>query len=314
MRKLRAFFLRRFEVSLVLAILVGILAIAFLVYYKFAFLNFFFIPVILSGYYLGRKHAVLSASLSILLVALYLVFVNVEMGRGIGRSWDEIITLVTWAGFLILTGGIIGGLSEEREAKIKKLRQAYIGVLDILLRYLEFGDEAKTHTLRVALLAGKIAGGLGLSVREVENIKSAAMLIEATGLRTNLELFDEVGSFMKEDFAPLKAGLGVKDRIMLETVASLLAEVRPILDGYVHHYVEEAKILDKELSTIPVGSSIVALADHYDKITSGVARAAAKESIKTLMDIEMLRGRAFPASVVQALFDTIPASERTAGI
>jgi hypothetical protein len=314
MRKLKSFFFRRFEVSLVLAIVIGILAIAFLVYYKFSFLNFFFLPVILSGYYLGKRHAVLSASFSVLLVILYLVFVNVNMGRRIGTSWDEIITLVTWAGFLILTGGIIGSLSEEREARIKKLRQAYMGVLDILLRYLELGDENETHTMRVALLAGKIAKGLGLSVRESENIKSAAMLLEAAGLRNNLALFDEVGAFMREDFAPFKAELGVKDRIMLETVASLLAEVRPILDGYVRHYVRDAGIPDKNLSEIPIGSSIVALADHYDKITSGVARAAAKESIKTLMDIEMLRGRAFPASAVQALFDTIPASERTAGI
>ena len=74
MKNVKTFFLKHFEGSLILLILVGILAIAFLVHFKFAFLNFFFLPVILAGYFLGKKEAVLISILSILLVVLYILF------------------------------------------------------------------------------------------------------------------------------------------------------------------------------------------------------------------------------------------------
>jgi hypothetical protein len=61
MGRLKTFFLQRFELALIILIFIGILAIAFLVHYKLAFLNFFFLPVILSGYFLGKRQAVLTA-------------------------------------------------------------------------------------------------------------------------------------------------------------------------------------------------------------------------------------------------------------
>ena len=67
MIKIKKFVLKHFEASLIILILVGILAIAFLVHYKFSFLNFFFLPVILSGYFLGKRRAVLTSIFCILL-------------------------------------------------------------------------------------------------------------------------------------------------------------------------------------------------------------------------------------------------------
>ena len=61
MKAKKSFFFRHFEGSLIALILFGIVAIALLVRFEFAFLNFFFLPVILSGYYLGKKKAVLTA-------------------------------------------------------------------------------------------------------------------------------------------------------------------------------------------------------------------------------------------------------------
>jgi len=80
MKTVKAFALRHFETTLIILILFGVIAIAFLVHYKFAFLNFFFLPVILAGYYLGKRQAVLTASLCVLSVILYLIFAYVLPG------------------------------------------------------------------------------------------------------------------------------------------------------------------------------------------------------------------------------------------
>ena len=86
MNKFKEFVLKHFEVSLIILILVGIFSIAFLVHYKFSFLNFFFLPVILSGYFLGKQRAVLTAIFCILLMVLYFLFFNLLFGTGPGLS------------------------------------------------------------------------------------------------------------------------------------------------------------------------------------------------------------------------------------
>jgi len=91
-----------------------------------------------------------------------------------------------------------------------------------------------------------------------------------------------------------------KEKVMLKTTASLLKEIEPLLFGYFLYYVEESGIVDKDLKKIPVGSSIIALADMYERISSGQL-AHEDSKIQSFTDIEKLAGRTFPPSIVQAL-------------
>ena len=303
--RLRALALRHFETSLIVIILFGIVAIALLVNYKFAFLNFFFLPVILAGYYLGKKQAVLTACLCILLVVLYHIFSQVLLPSLPRISLDEILNIVTWAGFLILTAAVIGIIAEQREAKMRSLQGAYTGVLEIMIKYLEVADERKPRSVRVAHLAGKIATAAKMSTFHVENIKSAALLLEAGDLRSNLHLYDDVAAFMEAERARSGKAVDDKAKILLRTTASLLKEVEPILANYFYHYVEEANVLDKDLATVPMDSSIIALADLVDRLNTDMLPAPWKNEVRSLQDIRKLSGRAFPAPAVQALFHVI---------
>jgi len=307
-RRLKAFALRHFETTLIVIILFGIVAIAFLVQYKFAFLNFFFLPVILAGYNLGKRQAVLTASLCVLLVALYHIFSRVLFGSLPQMSLDEVLNIVTWAGFLILTAAIIGMIAEQREARLKSLQGAYSGVLEIMLKYLEVADEQKPRSVRVAHLAGKIASAAKMSTFHIENIKSAALLLEAGDLRSNLHLYEEVAAFMEAESGPSGKAADDRAKVLLKTTASLLKEVEPILANYFYHYVEEAEILDKDLSTVPMGSSIIALADLIDRLNTDMLPAPWKDEVRSLQDIRKLSGRAFPAPAVQALFQVVSPS------
>jgi hypothetical protein len=310
MNKIREFILKRFEVSLIILILVGIFAIVFLVHYKFTFLNFFFLPVILSGYFLGQKRAVLTAIFSILLVLLYLLFFNILSGTGPGLSLDSAINLITWGGFLILTGAIIGTVSEQREKRIRNLRRSYVGSLEILLKYMEVADEVKPRSMRVARLAGKMAEAAGLEKREVENIKSAALLYEAGDLQSSLPFFSEVVEFMASEMEPSESRLSDRENVMLNSAASLLKEVEPILSNYFHHYIEEADVLDKDLDNIPLGSVLIALADIHDRLTNNVPPLQEAEEYGSRAGIEKLGGRAFPHVALYSLHEAVSLLER----
>lgn len=301
MNKIIELLRRHFEGVMLVFIFVGIFTIAFVVQNKFSFLSFFFFPVILSGYFLGKKKAVLTGILCILLIVLYLIFSVLLFNRQRQLSFDEIIILLTWASFLVLTGGVIGAVSERREGLVKNMRRAYIGVLEIMLKFLEVTEEKRPRSLRVSILSGKIASAADLSTREVENIKSAALFYEAGDLRSNLHLFEEIVDFMKSDIKVSDTQTVDKEQLMRSTTASLLKAIGPFLSGYLLHYVKEADKLDKNLEKIPSGSSVIALADLYDKISAQVPIHLGSYEVKSFEDIEKLSGRSFPGFVIQAL-------------
>lgn len=308
MRKIKTWIRKHFELSIVILILIGILVTAFLVYNKLGFLNFFFLPVILSGYFLGKREAILTASFCVVLVILYQFFMNFSQGQRWHPTLDELTSIISWASFLILTAAIIGVLTEQKERRIKKMSRSYIGALKIMLKYFEVADEKKPHSLRVSHLSGKIAQTAGLSTTEVENIKSAALLHEAGDLQSSLLFFEEVVDFMSGDINISETQTIDKEQILLSTTASLLSAIEPLLSGYYQHYIKEVDNLDKSLNEIPVGSSIIAIANLYDKIVSQVPGSLGGVEIGSLEDIEGLSGRSFPASFVRALREAVKAS------
>ncbi len=280
--------------------LAGILAISFLVRYQISFLNFFFLPVILAGYYLGKRKGVLLAVMCVLLVILDFVFQEKVFGGRNRLSFDELINVATWGGFLVVTGGLLGSVAEQRANKLRGMRQAYIGVLSVLLKYLEVADEKETRSVRIARLAGTMAERAGLSTRDVENVKSAALLCDARELGSSLHLFEDVVGFMELD---RKAGPGISDRerVLLKTTASLLKEIGPLLEGYFRYYVKEAGNADKDLEAVPFGSSLIALAGICDGIKAqGVAHIGPME-VRSLRELDALKGRAFSARALRTL-------------
>jgi hypothetical protein len=299
-RKLKDAVAAHFEGFVLAVALAGIFAIAFLIRYKISFLNFFFLPVILAGYYLGKRKGVLLAVLCVLFVVLYFVFQEKVFGSGHRLTFDEIIDVVAWGGFLIVTGGLLGSVAEQRENKLRGMRQAYVGVLSVLLKYLEVADEKETRPVRVARLAGAMAERAGLAKRDVENVKSAALLCDAGELASSLPLFEDVVGFMQLDG---KAGpaLSDRERVLLKTTASLLKEIGPLLEGYFRYYVKEAGNADKDLDAVPFGSSLIALAGICDGIKVHGAAHIGPMEVGSLKELEVLKGRAFTARALQTL-------------
>lgn len=67
MDRAKRYLLANFENLFVLVALLSTAGVNYLVPTKLAFLNFYFLPIILAGYYLGRRSAVLGALLCTLM-------------------------------------------------------------------------------------------------------------------------------------------------------------------------------------------------------------------------------------------------------
>jgi adenylate cyclase len=122
MEIVKRYILRNFEQVFVLVLLVGVGFINHLAPYKLAFLNFYYIPVLLAAYYLGTRQAVLGASLAVVLVSIYAsLFPDRFAPAGDGnrvQPLDLAANIATWGCFLVLTGAAVGRLNQKLKQEI----------------------------------------------------------------------------------------------------------------------------------------------------------------------------------------------------
>ena len=122
MEKLKNYLIRNFEQTFVLLVLVATVTINYFVPQKIAFLDFYFLPVILGAYYLGRRRAVLGATLCVVLVAIYVSLYQQDFIIE-NNEFNTYLRVVIWAGFLILAGAVVGRLQERLVGEVQTTRQ-----------------------------------------------------------------------------------------------------------------------------------------------------------------------------------------------
>ena len=266
MERFKQFILRHFEKILVAVILVAALVGTYVVQEKFIILNFYYLPVLTAGYFLGRRMGVLAAVFSILAVLICVLVFPMRFLDG-----NEMLTglpqLSSWGGFLILVSFTVGTLYEKNEQRVKELKNAYIGVLEILSKYLESTDRyTKGHSVRVSELAMEIAIAMGLPRSEVENIRVSGLLHDIGKIEISGEILSKAAELSTEE-KELMNEHTVKGAYILTAVGSVLKEVVPIVVAH-HQYFADTFENNVGTHKIPLGARVIAVADAYDAMTT----------------------------------------------
>ena len=122
--RLRNIIVRHLEFLFILLVALIVVAVFYVLPYKIAFLNFFFLPVLSAAYFLGRRQAVMSAVLCLLSGVLF-AYYRPEWFTVPGTHLDAFLVLGTWGGFLILTSAAIGSLQENLDKGFHDTRRLY---------------------------------------------------------------------------------------------------------------------------------------------------------------------------------------------
>jgi len=295
MDKFKAFINSHFEALLVVVLFLGIELIFLFAFSKTAFLDFYYLPVLLAGYFLGKKSAILTSVASVLLVAFFFI-----VGPFLLASESElqkiVLDVLIWAFFLLLTGLLVGNLYEQKQSKVEQLKVAYIGVLEILSKYLESHDRyTKGHSVRVADYAMETAIAMHLTRDEVENVRIAGLLHDIGKVEVSLDLLQKSAHLTKEE-KQLIDKHSEKGAKLLGLVGSVLENAIPIVQAHHRYFFEE----EKKKGTVPLGARIIAVADAYDAMTTDRPYQAAKPLWQALAEIEKEVGHKFDPAVVEA--------------
>lgn len=310
MDKVKIYVFKHFEKILVLSILLGIVIINYFASYKLGFLNFFYLPIIAAGYFLGKRMAVLTALLCVLVVvAFLLISPSSFFTSGVDKTY-VIVSLTAWSSFLILTSAAIGYLYEEREKKIKDLKTAYIGILEILAKYLESTDRyTEGHSVRVAHLAEDIARAMGLPSFERENIRAAALLHDIGKTEISMDIVRKAAALTSEEREVMSSHAEKGARI-ISMVGGVLEEAVPIVLAHHKYYFDEKDFSSEEREKIPLGAAIIAVADAYDAMITDRPYRAGMPPWKAYEEIEKGAGKQFDPRAVKAFKEVLMTSER----
>jgi len=280
---MQRFVLKYFERILVLLLVASLLVINSLIEQKLAFLSFYYLPIILAGFYGGRRFAVFSG----LFIVSLVFFLQATQGMGMeaGLTEDAFVALVPWAGFLILTGYVVGGLAEQRATRLADLKNAYLATLEVLTFHIESAESNQEgHSTRVAELAAAMGAELELSDGELENLRIAALLHEVgTADQRLLRLLSR--SVTDESLAVARA---------LRGAAEIIAE-------YSHYY--EIVGDDWDIEALPMATpvKILAVADAFETLQMATPVRQAFTRWSALEEVEKGAGKTFAREAVRAL-------------
>lgn len=283
LERAKLFFFRYFERIFVLLLVLAMVAIHALVDQKFAFLSFYYLPMILAGFYGGRRFAVLAGVFVVALIFFYQYVQGLDMLPGFYP--DALLALAPWAGFLILTGYVVGGLAEQREARLAEVKNAYMATLELLTYHIESTERNQQgHSNRVAEVAAAIARELKLTDTDVENLRVAALLHEV-GTRDQRLL-----RLLSRSVTDSSVG-----------VARAMRGAAEIIGEYGHYYEIVGDDWDIEALPLPLTVKILAVADAFETLQMATPVRVAFPKWSALEEVEKGAGKTFARDAVRAL-------------
>lgn len=287
------FVFQHFEALLVVALVASMLLIHWYIDYKLTFLSFYYLPVIVAGFYLGRRGAVWSAVLIVGLVT----FFQLVVGLGTAPGWhlDVFLSLVPWAGFLILTGYAVGTLADQRRARMRELTTTYLSMLELLTFHLEASEKhTRGHSFRVAERAVSLGRELGMRESELENLRVAALLHELGPQDPRLlRLFEQFPGDLKA-----------------LPVATSMRAALDLVNEYGHYHEHVGADWPVDLVRVALGVKVLAVADAFETLQMPSPNRPPFSPWSAVEEIERGAGQIFGTEVVRALRKLAATPER----
>ena len=229
---------------------------------KIVTLNLFYLPIVLGGFFLALSHRYPGGVL------------RHDHVHGLRLQLEDFASSVPplavglgvtiWGAILCLTALMVGTLSDERAAQAKELHEAYVGVVEVLAKYLQGGNPALNEfTNRVAHLSQRVATQLKLSSKGIDDIRVAALMqgfsnIEITTKVISKAVHNLEGKDKAHDFRFHGTDLVHSLGAVLRGAIPILLNQDPALSGPLdNHATNEG----------PVGARILRVVRAYDVLT-----------------------------------------------
>jgi len=302
---------RVLEIALIL-VCIGLACLLYVMQgYKMVILNLFFLPVVLGAFFLGRYRAGVLALFSAVSASLVVVL---SLPSIITVSSPLVIALavIVWAASLGLTAMLVGTLSDDRATKVKELHEAYVGVIEVLAQYLQSAHpRLKNQSIRVAELSQRVAATMGLSPRQLDDIRVAALLYDMGHIEVTTKVIRRaVGTFEVGTIPNEKRTFQGMDLML--SLGNVLSGAVPLLLNQDHEAETDTAIeRAPDAAEIPVGARIIRAVRAYLTLTSDESDGPQRSPDEALGQLRNDRGAAHDPAVLEVLGRIVSQSPRS---
>jgi putative nucleotidyltransferase with HDIG domain len=278
--------------------------IFFFVYDQRAFLNFFYLPVLVGAYYFGKRYATFSALLSFIMISIITcAYPDTFISNFPENRLNLWLDILTWGGFLIITGYFMGLLYEKKESANKEIQATYRGIVEMLSLVIDSVDkETQSHSYRVSVISEMIAREMRCPEEEIENIRIAALLHDIGKIGVSNNVLQKLGKLSPEE----RSHMNTHTRHGADVLLPMGGRVLQLIPFVLYHHEKYDGSGPQGLAgeKIPLGARIIAVADVYDALISDRPYRKGLPPLQVREEILSNSGTQFDPQIVK-IFDHI---------
>ncbi|HHL40749.1 MAG TPA: response regulator [Deltaproteobacteria bacterium] len=200
----------------------------------------------------------------------------------------------------------------ENARLYKRLSGTYMGIIATLASTIEARDpHTGGHAARMVRYSEAIAREMGVSGRELETIRRAALLHDIGKIGIPDGVLLKKGTFTDEDFAVIKEHPEIGGRILNNMEG--LEEVALLVNYHHEHYNGRGYPHGVGGDAIPLGARIIAVADAFEVMTSARPYRRAVSESDAVAELRRMSGTQFDPKVVEAFEMALARMGRFAG-
>ena len=268
--------------------------------YKMVILNLFYLPVVLAGFFLGRYRAGVLALFCVISASL----VSAMQLSGFAAYTTPItiaLAVIVWGAILCLTALLVGTLSDERLEQSEELHDAYVGVVEVLSKYLQGANpQLKARTIRVAEISQQVAVEMKLAPKQVDDIRVAALMHDLGKIEITTKLITKAVDTLEA--SPEKLGpYSFQGTDLVHSLGSVLRGAIPILlnqDNALPSVVDETSAT---AAPIPLGAKIIRAVREFDSLTENRVGGKKMTPVEALRELRRDRAADYDPAVLDAL-------------
>ena len=189
-------------------------------------------------------------------------------------------------------------LEEKIEEQTGEIRKLFLGAIEALASALEAKDHyTGGHSRRVTEIALAIGTELGLSAKDMEDLRWGSLLHDVGKIAVDQHIQNKPGGLTSEEYEHIMihahVGADIVRPLVNKEIVEIIEHHHDYYDGSGHNQVVVG-------TDIPLGARILTVADAFDALTSNRPYRPAMSKVKALDEIQRCMKTQFDPVVINA--------------
>jgi diguanylate cyclase (GGDEF)-like protein/putative nucleotidyltransferase with HDIG domain len=203
------------------------------------------------------------------------------------------------------------GRIEDEQRHVREMADLHLATIEALALAIDAKDQtSQSHIRRVQLYAASVARAMGMSDKEVQGVKTAALLHDIGKLGVPEHILSKPGPLTPEEFDKIRA----HPKVGADIVSSVPFPypVAPLILSHHERWDGTGYPAGLRGTEIPLGARILSVVDYFDALVAERAYHRAMDSDAAVTLLQREAGTALDPVVVSTFIDLLPSLQSEA--